>query len=79
MRCAAILCLCLCLCLCPLCQFVLRPLPGSRVNLNSEHTQGAGIRSRGAPAKGKMHRIQYPPSVLNTNKDQNLREGVTKP
>lgn len=58
----------LCLCTCALLLFLLRPLPGSRVNLSSEHTQGAGIRSRGVPAKGKIHRIRYPPHLVTVGK-----------
>ena len=35
---------------------VLRPEPGSRVNLIPAHTQGAGVPASGAPVKGKSPR-----------------------
>lgn len=60
---------------------VLRPEPGSRVNLIPAHTQGAGDPVSGAPVKGQTperHRIQYPPSVRNCNNNRSLWRRVTK-
>jgi len=40
----------------PLGSMVLRPAPGSRVNLIPAHTQGAGVPIFGAPVKGNTCR-----------------------
>lgn len=56
-------------------EIKLRPEPGSRVNFNPAHTQGAGMPVFGLPVKGKSpekRRIEYPQRGCSSLKEGNL-------